>query len=152
MLDVDFGTYPYVTSSNTTIGGVLTGLGISHKYIDKVIGVCKAYVTRVGEGPFPTEQDNQIGKQMRDIGGEYGVTTGRPRRCGWFDLVQMKYSCVVNGYDYLNLTKLDVLTGFNKIYAATHYVHSETGELSNIFPASLQDLAKMKPAFKEFEG
>ena len=121
MLDIDYGTYPYVTSSATAIGGVITGLGIPPFAIKKVIGVVKAYTTRVGGGPFPTEQLNQIGETFQEVGAEYGTTTGRRRRCGWLDLVVMKYSTLINGYTSLNLTKLDVLDGFEEIKIATGY-------------------------------
>lgn len=106
MLDIDFGTYPFVTSSNTGIGGVCTGLGLPPRAIDEVYGVVKAYTTRVGEGPFPTEQLNEFGEKLQDIGAEFGVTTGRKRRCGWLDLVVLKYSTLINGYTSLNITKL----------------------------------------------
>ena len=115
LLDIDHGTYPYVTSSSCTIGGALTGTGLNHKAIRKVIGVAKAYTTRVGEGPFPTEQDNEVGNKLREIGGEYGTTTGRNRRCGWLDLADLRYACTVNGVDELVVTKLDVLDSFEHI-------------------------------------
>lgn len=122
MLDLDFGTYPYVTSSSTTIGGVCTGLGIPPKYIGSTIGVIKAYTTRVGGGPFPTEQLNDIGVHLQEVGREYGTTTGRRRRCGWLDLVVMKHSCLINGYDSLNLTKLDILDDLKEIKVAVEYL------------------------------
>ena len=141
MLDIDCGTYPYVTSSSTTIGGLCTGLGIPPRRIGKVIGVIKAYTTRVGSGPFPTEQLNvgdlsdvmndilmhigpvqDIGVQLQEIGLEFGATTGRRRRCGWLDLVVMKHSALINGYDSLNLTKLDILDGFEEIKIGVKYV------------------------------
>lgn len=142
MLDIDFGTYPYVTSSSTTIGGVCTGLGIPPKLIGTTIGVVKAYTTRVGGGPFPTEQLNvssnevssardvswepqDIGVQLQEVGREYGTTTGRRRRCGWLDLVVMKHSCLINGYDSLNLTKLDVLDGLEEIKVGVKYLVNE---------------------------
>ena len=118
LLDIDHGTYPYVTSSNCTIGGALTGTGLNHKAIRKVIGVAKAYTTRVGEGPFPTEQNNEIGNKIREIGGEYGTTTGRNRRCGWLDLEELRYACSLNGVDEIALTKLDVLDSFETIPVA----------------------------------
>lgn len=123
MLDLDFGTYPFVTSSSTTIGGVCTGLGIPPKKIGKVIGVVKAYTTRVGGGPFPTElpDPDEIGKQLQQVGVEYGTTTGRARRCGWLDLVVLKHSCLINGYDTFNLTKLDVLDGLKEIKIGVGY-------------------------------
>lgn len=115
LLDIDHGTYPYVTSSNCSIGAALTGTGLNHKAIRKVIGVTKAYVTRVGEGPFPTEQNNEYGTKLREVGREYGTTTGRNRRCGWLDLVNLSYACQLNGVDDLIVTKLDVLDSFQTI-------------------------------------
>lgn len=115
LLDIDHGTYPYVTSSNTTIGAALTGTGINHKMIRKVIGVTKAYCTRVGEGPFPTEQKNEVGDNLRTLGGEFGTTTGRPRRCGWLDVPDLRYACNLNGVDELVVTKIDVLDTFKVI-------------------------------------
>lgn len=111
LLDIDFGTYPYVTSSSTTIGGVFTGLGLAPQHVDCSIGVVKAYTTRVGAGPFPTELHDATGQRLRDVGHEYGTTTGRPRRCGWLDLQVVKYAAALNGYASINITKLDVLTG-----------------------------------------
>ena len=115
MLDIDHGTYPYVTSSNCTIGAALTGTGLNHKALRKVIGVVKAYSTRVGEGPFPTEQVNDIGNKLRELGGEYGTTTGRNRRCGWLNMPDLRYACTLNGVDDIVITKLDVLDSFDKI-------------------------------------
>lgn len=115
MLDIDLGTYPYVTSSNTTVAGICTGTGIPPKAISRVIGVAKAYTTRVGNGPFPTEFPEKLGSQIREKGAEFGATTGRPRRCGWFDAVVVKYACEVNGIDEIALTKLDVLDGLARI-------------------------------------
>ena len=145
MLDIDYGTYPYVTSSSTTVGGICTGLGIPPRRIGKVIGVIKAYTTRVGGGPFPTEQLNvcgfpphlqyrilifltttkETGVHFQEVGHEYGTTTGRRRRCGWLDLVVMKHSCLINGYDALNLTKLDVLDDLDEIKVAIRYLVDE---------------------------
>lgn len=129
MLDIDHGTYPFVTSSNCSIGGVFTGLGINptdlkHHHTE-IVGIVKSYVTRVGTGPFPTEQANDIGRFLLTTGQEYGVTTGRNRRCGWLDLVQLKYSCDVNGYDILNLTKLDILGQLDDIYLCTGYTPTD---------------------------
>jgi adenylosuccinate synthase len=121
MLDLDYGTYPYVTSSSTTIGGVMTGLGITPFALKRVVGVIKAYTTRVGGGPFPTEDVEEVGNTLQEVGAEWGTTTGRRRRCGWLDLVVMKYSTMINGYTELNLTKLDVLDGFEEIKIATGY-------------------------------
>lgn len=121
LLDIDHGTYPFVTSSNTTIGGVMTGLGVSHKNIRKVYGVFKAYMTRVGNGPFTTELKNDIGEQIRKIGGEFGATTGRPRRCGWLDIPALRYACEINGVTDLIMTKADVLNDFGTIRACIGY-------------------------------
>ena len=115
LLDIDHGTYPYVTSSNTTIGAALTGTGLNHKMIRKVIGVTKAYCTRVGEGPFPTEQKNDFGNKLRNLGGEFGTTTGRPRRCGWLDVPELRYARNINGVDEIVVTKIDVLDEFDLI-------------------------------------
>ncbi len=120
-LDIDHGTYPYVTSSNTTTGGALAGTGISYKYIENVYGICKAYVTRVGEGPFPTELKDEVGDSLRKYGQEYGATTGRPRRCGWFDVELVKHAGRINGLTGLVLTKLDVLSHFDTIPVAVGY-------------------------------
>ncbi|PCH37653.1 Adenylosuccinate synthetase [Wolfiporia cocos MD-104 SS10] len=150
MLDLDFGTYPYVTSSSTTIGGVCTGLGIPPKLIGKTIGVMKAYTTRVGGGPFPTEQLNDIGVHLQEVGREYGTTTGRRRRCGWLDLVVMKHSCLINGYDVLNLTKLDVLDDLEEIKVAVKYLVDGT-ELPG-FPADLEVLAKVDVVYVTLPG
>ncbi|KAJ1939601.1 Adenylosuccinate synthase, partial [Linderina pennispora] len=138
MLDIDFGTYPYVTSSSTSVGGASTGLGIPPSRIGKVIGVAKAYTTRVGGGPFPSELTDEVGQKLRDVGAEYGVTTGRPRRCGWLDLVVLRYSNMVNGYTSLNLTKLDVLDVFEEIKVAVSYTIN--GRNVTSFPADLDDL------------
>ncbi|THV07098.1 AMPSase 1 [Dendrothele bispora CBS 962.96] len=135
MLDIDYGTYPYVTSSSTGIGGVCTGLGIPPKMIGIIIGVAKAYTTRVGGGPFPTELLDEIGTHLQEVGHEYGTTTGRRRRCGWLDLVVLKHSCMINGYTSLNLTKLDVLGKLDEIKVATGYVID--GKEYEGFPASL---------------
>jgi adenylosuccinate synthase len=121
MLDLDFGTYPFVTSSNTGIGGVLTGLGLPPAKITKTIGVVKAYTTRVGAGPFPTEQLNEVGEKLQNVGREWGTTTGRKRRCGWLDVVVLKYSHRINGYTSINITKLDVLDGFDEIKIGVAY-------------------------------
>lgn len=121
LLDVTYGTYPYVTSSNTIAGGIATGAGIPLKMVDKVIGVYKSYCTRVGDGPFPTELDNEIGEQIRKQGNEYGSTTGRPRRCGWFDAVAAKYTVDINGVDRLAVTLLDVLSGIEELKVCTAY-------------------------------
>lgn len=150
MLDIDFGTYPYVTSSNTGIGGVLTGLGIPPKAIKNIYGVVKAYTTRVGEGPFPSEQLNEDGENLQSIGHEYGVTTGRKRRCGWLDLVVLKYSTWINGYTHLNITKLDVLDSFKTIKVAIGYKYNGV-ELKS-FPEDLNVLGNVEVIYQEFPG
>jgi len=148
LLDVDFGTYPYVTSSNTTVGGVVTGLGIPATKINKVIGIFKAYTTRVGSGPFPTELENEIGEELRVKGFEYGATTGRPRRCGWLDLPLLKYSCMINGITELHMMKLDVLSYFDSVEVATEYVVG--GKKTNIIPFDLNDVSEI--VYQKFEG
>ncbi|EKM54937.1 uncharacterized protein PHACADRAFT_255169 [Phanerochaete carnosa HHB-10118-sp] len=150
MLDIDFGTYPFVTSSATTIGGVCTGLGIPPKMIGTTIGVIKAYTTRVGGGPFPTEQLNDIGVHLQEVGREFGVTTGRRRRCGWLDLVVMKHSCLINGYDSLNLTKLDILDDLKEIKVAVKYL-LDGKELPG-FPADLGVLENVKVQYVTLPG
>jgi adenylosuccinate synthase len=131
MLDIDFGTYPFVTSSNTISAAVCTGLGISPKHIGEVIGITKAYCTRVGSGPFPSELDNDTGELLRKIGAEFGATTGRPRRCGWIDLPALHYACMINGVTKLVITKADVLNTFEEFGVCTHYKYDnkETKEL-----------------------
>jgi len=121
MLDIDFGTYPFVTSSNTLTSGVCTGLGIAPKYIGEVFGIFKAYCTRVGSGPFPTELDNEMGELLRQKGHEFGATTGRPRRTGWIDIPQLNYTIMLNGVTQLVMTKADVLNGFDEIFACEAY-------------------------------
>ncbi len=150
LLDVDYGTYPFVTSSNTTTGGACTGSGISPKYIKHVYGVTKAYCTRVGEGPFPTELNDEAGKKIRDIGREYGATTGRPRRCGWFDAVAARYSCMINGVDKLTITKLDVLDSFDKIYICTSYKIDD--KIVYDLPSDTEELARAVPQYEVHEG
>ncbi|KAM6500058.1 Adenylosuccinate synthetase [Amanita muscaria] len=150
MLDIDFGTYPFVTSSSTTIGGVCTGLGIPPKFIKSTIGVVKAYTTRVGGGPFPTEQLNDIGIHLQEVGCEYGTTTGRRRRCGWLDLVVLKHSSLINGYDKLNLTKLDVLDQLEDIKIGVKYI-VDGKELAG-FPADLDLLAKVQVEYMSLPG
>ena len=150
MLDLDFGTYPYVTSSNCSVGGAATGLGIPPSRMGAVVGVAKAYATRVGEGPFPTELNNTIGEQLRKVGGEFGVTTGRPRRCGWLDLVALRYAHAINNFTCLNITKLDVLSGLPEVKVCIGYEYQ--GKPLKWFPASLEVLADCKPVFKTFKG
>jgi len=150
LLDLDMGTYPYVTSSSTVAGGICTGLGIAPTRIGNVIGVAKAYLTRVGEGPMATELDNEIGKRMRDVGGEYGVTTGRPRRCGWIDLVALQYAQRINQFATLNLTKLDVLSGFDEVKVCVAYKYK--GNVLPSFPGSLEILKDVEPVYESFPG
>lgn len=149
MLDVDFGSYPFVTSSNTITAGVCTGLGIAPSRVGEVFGIVKAYATRVGSGPFPTEQDNEDGQKLREFGHEFGSTTGRPRRCGWLDLTALKFSIMLNGVTRLFMTKADVLNTFPLIKVATGYQHN--GKLIDHIPfeASYEN---MVPAYKEFTG
>ena len=148
LLDVDFGTYPFVTSSNTTVGGVVTGLGVPATKINKVIGIFKAYTTRVGSGPFPTELEGLTGETLRKEGQEYGATTGRPRRCGWLDLPLLKYSCMINGITELHMMKLDVLTALDEIKVCTNYIvgHSVTDQV----PYDLSEIQGVE--YKTFDG
>jgi len=150
MLDLDHGVYPYTTSSNTTVGGVCTGAGVPPQKIDKVIGVCKAYLSRVGGGPLPSELNNAIGDNIREIGGEYGTTTGRPRRIGWLDLVQLKLAKRVNGFDSLAITKIDVLNGFGEIKICTAYRVGK--KIIKEMPADLSVYEKCQPIYKSFRG
>lgn len=150
LLDIDFGTYPFVTSSNPTIGGAITGSGISVKDISEIIGVAKAYCTRVGEGPFPTELKNEIGEILRRNGNEFGATTGRPRRCGWLDLPALKYSTQINGFDSIAITKLDVLSEFDEIKICTKY--KLNNEPIDYFPIDATTLSKVEPVYKTFKG
>ena len=149
LLDIDFGTYPFVTSSNTTVSGACSGLGIAPNKIKSVIGIFKAYTTRVGSGPFPTELDNEIGNNIRKIGNEYGATTGRDRRCGWLDLVALKYSIIINGVTELNMMKADVLSGFDTIEICTAY-YIDGIETHNL-PFDLNQ-GNIKPIYKSFKG
>lgn len=151
LLDVDYGTYPFVTSSNTTSGGACTGSGLSPKYIDQVVGVMKAYSTRVGEGPFPTELDGDPqGAKLRKVGNEFGATTGRPRRCGWFDAVSCRYSCMVNGVDKLAITKLDVLDSFEELKVCVAY-EVDGVKLADM-PSDTDDIIKAKPVYETLPG
>ncbi|MCF6096289.1 adenylosuccinate synthase [Thermovorax subterraneus] len=149
-LDLDLGTYPYVTSSHPIAGGVCIGAGIGPTMIDKVIGVVKAYTTRVGKGPFPSELLDPTGDYIRERGFEYGTTTGRPRRCGWLDVVMLKYAIRVNGITHLAITKLDTLGGLEKVKICTAYEYN--GKLIEDFPASLEVLAKCRPVYEELPG
>ena len=150
LLDLDFGTYPYVTSSHPTSGGFAIGAGVGPNMIKDVVGIVKAYTTRVGEGPFVTELDNEIGERIRDQGNEFGTVTGRSRRCGWFDAVIVRYATRVNGLTSISLMLLDVLTGFDTIKICTAYKMGD--KILTEFPASLEDLAKCEPVYEEFEG
>ena len=150
LLDLDYGTYPFVTSSNTTISGVISGLGVAPHSIGSVTGIFKAYTTRVGSGPFPTELDNEIGEKMRQIGSEFGATTGRSRRCGWLDLPALKYSCMINGVTELNIMKLDVLSHFETIKVCVGYNYK--GEVyKDTIPFDLSD-NEIEPIYKELKG
>ncbi len=145
-LDIDFGSYPYVTSSNPTVGGVVTGSGFPGHYLESVVGIAKAYTTRVGKGPFPAELTGETGERLREEGGEFGATTGRPRRCGWLDLPLLKLSCRVNGFTEIVLTKLDVLSGFSTVNMAVEYDGRDR------FPARNEELGRVTPVYREFEG
>ena len=150
LLDLDLGTYPFVTSSHPTSGGFAVGAGVGPNMIKDVVGIVKAYTTRVGEGPFVTEQLNEIGDQIRIKGHEFGTVTGRSRRCGWFDAVVVKYAARTNGLTSIAFMLLDVLTGFDKIKICTAYKMGD--KIVNNFPASLEDLAKCKPVYEELDG
>ena len=148
LLDIDFGSYPFVTSSNTTCAGACTGLGIAPNKIGEVFGIFKAYCTRVGSGPFPSELFDETGKKMQDIGNEFGATTGRPRRCGWLDLTALKYSIMINGVTQLVMTKADVLNTFDKIKIAVGYKYKN--QQIDYFPYDITE--KIEPIYKEFSG
>ena len=150
LLDIDYGTYPYVTSSNTTAGGVANGVGIGPNMITNAVGIAKAYTTRVGKGPFPTELEDETGEWIREKGHEYGVTTGRSRRCGWLDIVILKTSVRVSGLTSLAVTKIDTLAGLEKVNMCVGYKFND--EIIDYFPASLEDLAKCEPIYEEFDG
>ncbi|RJQ32506.1 MAG: adenylosuccinate synthase [Peptococcaceae bacterium] len=150
LLDLDHGTYPFVTSSHPTAGAACLGAGIGPAKIDRVVGVTKAYSTRVGEGPYPTELAGELCECIRRQGCEYGTTTGRPRRCGWFDGVAVRYAVRINGLDYLAITKLDVLSGLERIMLCTGYRYR--GEIISEFPASLKVLSECEPVYEEFPG
>ena len=150
LLDVDHGTYPYVTSSNTTAGGVSSGVGVGPNMITNAVGITKAYTTRVGKGPFPTELEDKTGEWIREKGHEYGVTTGRSRRCGWLDLVIVKSAVRVSGLTSLAVTKIDTLAGLDKLMVCVGYKFN--GEVIDYFPASLEDLANCEPVYEEFDG
>lgn len=149
MLDIDFGTFPFVTSSNTISAGVCTGLGVAPQLINQVMGVTKAYCTRVGGGPFPTELNDAVGEELRKIGSEFGATTGRPRRCGWIDLVALKYTCMLNGITQVIMTKADVLDSFEELKACTSY--HINGQETQELPYNISTVA-IDPVYKSFEG
>jgi adenylosuccinate synthase len=149
MLDIDFGTFPFVTSSNTISAGVCTGLGVSPKLINEVLGVTKAYCTRVGSGPFPTELENETGEELRKLGSEFGATTGRPRRCGWIDLVALKYTCMINGVTQVIMTKADVLDSFKELQMCTAY--GINGKETKELPFQISRV-KIDPVLEAFKG
>ncbi|MBP7149017.1 MAG: adenylosuccinate synthase [Acidobacteria bacterium] len=150
LLDIDHGTYPFVTSSSTIAGGIPASLGIAPRLVERVLGVCKAYATRVGAGPFPTELNDATGERLRQAGGEFGTTTGRPRRCGWFDAVAARYAVALNGLDALALTKFDVLTGLDPVSIAVAY--EVDGARVDEFPDTAQALAGARPVYEELPG
>ena len=150
MLDIDYGTYPYVTSSHPVSGGVCVGAGVAPRDIDKVVGVVKAYCTRVGEGPFPTEQLNEVGDKIRELGHEFGTVTGRPRRTGWLDACVVRYAGLLSGIDYMAITRLDILDTLPEIKMCVGYKYK--GEVINEIPASLKVLAGVEPVYETFEG
>ena len=151
MLDIDFGTYPFVTSSSPTSGGACTGSGLSPRRVDRVVGVIKCYTTRVGSGPFPTELLDATGEHLRQKGGEFGATTGRPRRCGWFDAVVARYSAMVNGVDFWAMTKLDVLDETPVVKICVAY-RRDDGHIYETFPADLRALERCTPVYEEMPG
>ena len=150
MLDVNHGTYPFVTSSSPSSGGIATGLGLPLTKVNRIVGIFKAYTTRVGKGPFPTELFDDDGEKLRDLGKEYGATTGRPRRCGWFDAVEAKYSVQINGFTEITLTKLDILDHFDKIKVCTGYECG--GQQTDLMSKLMSNLSDVKPVYKTFEG
>jgi adenylosuccinate synthase len=150
MLDIDHGTYPFVTSSNSSGVGVSAGSGVPGRWIDKVYGVAKAYSTRVGGGPFPTEQDNDVGQTIRDLGNEYGTTTGRPRRCGWFDAVAVRYAARLSGVDALSLMMMDVISQLPEIKICIAY--ELDGQQIHYVPGRLEDLRRVRPVYETFQG
>ena len=152
MLDIDYGTYPFVTSSNPIGGGACVGSGYGPKMIDEVIGVAKAYVTRVGEGPFVTELDNEMGEKIRKIGHEFGVTTGRPRRTGWFDAVTMKYAVLVGGFTSVAITKIDVFDNFDEIKICTAYKDKRDGKVYDYYPTDVYIHKYLKPVYETYKG
>jgi adenylosuccinate synthase len=150
LLDIDHGTYPYVTSSNTISGGACTGLGIAPTRINRILGIAKAYTTRVGEGPFPTELDCELGETIRQYGGEFGATTGRPRRCGWLDIVALRYAVTINGFTGIGLTKMDILDNMEKINICVGYKYE--GKIYENFQTDLEILSRCEPVYIEMDG
>jgi adenylosuccinate synthase len=150
LLDIDHGTYPYVTSSNTISGGACTGLGIPPTKIDKILGIAKAYATRVGEGPFPSELTGELGEIIRQRGGEFGATTGRPRRCGWLDIIALRYATLINGFTGIGLTKLDILDDMDRIKICVGYKYD--GRVYDTFPTDLEVLRRCEAVYEEVEG
>jgi adenylosuccinate synthase len=149
-LDIDFGTYPYVTSSNPIAGGVCTGAGVGPKMITEVLGVMKAYTSRVGAGPFVTEQVNETGDKIRELGHEYGTTTGRPRRCGWLDAVMLKYAARINGLTGLCMNHLDTIGKMDSIKLCVGYKLDD--QVIDYYPSNLKELARCEPIYEEFQG
>jgi len=150
LLDIDHGTYPFVTSSNTVTGSIFAGTGCGPDTVNYILGIVKSYTTRVGKGPFPTELKNQLGKKMGYKGKEFGTVTNRKRRCGWFDAVLVKQSCVISGINAIALTKIDVLDGFKDLYICVAY--KLNGKKINYLPSSLENQIKVKPVYKRFDG
>ena len=151
MLDIDFGTYPFVTSSSPSTGGVCTGAGIPPTSLQNLIGVAKAYCTRVGNGPFPSELNDELGEKIRQVGHEFGATTGRPRRTGWLDLVSLKHACMINGINNLVITKLDVLTGIKNLKIVTKY-KTEDDKIIDYFTSSTTKLYDYEPIYEVLDG
>ena len=150
MLDVDYGTYPYTTSSHVIAGGCAIGAGFPPGYLKDIVGIMKAYTTRVGEGPMPTELIDDVGKHLQNKGHEFGTTTSRPRRCGWLDLVVVKHSCMLSGINKLAVTKLDVLSGLKTIKICTGY--RLNGKIIDKFPSTIEDVESCEPVYREFHG
>jgi adenylosuccinate synthase len=151
LLDVDHGTYPYVTSSNTVAGNASCGSGIGPNAINKVVGICKAYTTRVGEGPFPTELTDAVGEHLQNVGQEFGATTGRKRRCGWLDMVVVRQAVRTSGIAAMAITKLDVLTGLNKIKICVGY-QTANGNFTHAVPANISMFDQCRPVYEEYDG
>lgn len=150
MLDIDHGTYPFCTSSNPTAGGACTGSGVGPRRMENIVGVVKAYTTRVGAGPFPAEQNNEVGEYLRNTGHEFGTVTGRPRRCGWLDTAVVKYAAMLNSLDYLAITRLDILDGLDTIKICTGYRYN--GQFLPEYPASLEVLEQVEPVYEDMPG